>query len=509
MKKINYDNKIWILLIVSFLVRAFFASTIELGNDEVYYRIFGLYPELSYFDHPPLTAWLIRLTTMGSEHASELMTRFGAIVIGTINTYLAYLIVRRGRRGYIAALMYTASIYCSIIVGTFILPDSPLSLFWHLSLWAFDRALPRAEGFDHRKIIIAGFTVGLAMLAKYTGAYLWVGAICYLLMYNRACFKQWSLWVAMLISAIMFMPVLVWNFDNDWISFTFHGARVTTDTSINWLYFMREFVGGIFYNNPINYAIIAVAIIVVSQGKVVIRNFALTLWLSIPITVIFLIVSLTRETLPHWASPAFFSLILMSSGYLDTLKRGVRWAYISVSFNVLVMVVGYAQINYGIINLSNPTDTQEGRMGRSDFSLDTYGWTQGGEKFAQLYARDTLTGLMPVGASVLQYRWDDASHVDHYFALPLGLKVKTTGDLIDTHYYEWVTRYRGGLNRGEDAYLIIPSRSYDRDKEQQIAGLFADQLPADTIKIVRSGQHVMNFYVYRLKDYTGEKPDEK
>ncbi|MBX9785635.1 MAG: hypothetical protein K2X48_20315 [Chitinophagaceae bacterium] len=43
--------------------------------------------------------------------------------------------IKNERAGWYAALLFTASVYCSIIAGTFILPDSPQLTFWRLSLW--------------------------------------------------------------------------------------------------------------------------------------------------------------------------------------------------------------------------------------------------------------------------------------------------------------------------------------------------------------------------------------
>ena len=45
-----------LLLTVAKLLAAGFAHFVE---DEAYYRLWGLYPALSYFDHPPMIGWWI------------------------------------------------------------------------------------------------------------------------------------------------------------------------------------------------------------------------------------------------------------------------------------------------------------------------------------------------------------------------------------------------------------------------------------------------------------------
>lgn len=510
-KETPYKRQLFVLLAISAVVRLIFASAIELGNDEVYYRIFGLFPDWSYFDHPPLVAWIIRLTTMGSSLAGEVWVRLSSVIIGTVNTWLIFGITRQitnnDRTGFIAALLYTASIYGSIIVGTFILPDTPLSLFWLATLAIFVRILPNPSCKNaDRLMLTAGAMIGLAILSKYSGAYLWGAAGLYILLYSRAWMARWSLWVAILVSGLMTLPIVIWNLQNDFISFTFHSARVTAQTSINWLYLGRELMGGIFYNNPIVVLASWTAAIIWLKGRrdfIGKEYFRLLIIFSVPLIILFLGISITRETLPHWAAPAYFAMMIIGASYLGSLQRGVRWAYIAVTMTALVFVAGLAQINYGLLDLNTESDPR--RLGRTDFSLDTYGWRQGGEKFAKIYSRDIAMGIMPISAPVVHYGWDDAAHLDTYFALPLGLQVKTIGDTTSTHYWEWITARRGGLHAGDDMYLIVSSRWFAEPTEL-FSEDFTEISPADTIRIERRSQHVMSFYVYRMR---GLKPQSK
>lgn len=54
----SYRNPLWLLLAVSALTRLLTAAFTGLGNDEVYYINYALYPDLSHFDHPPWWAGL-------------------------------------------------------------------------------------------------------------------------------------------------------------------------------------------------------------------------------------------------------------------------------------------------------------------------------------------------------------------------------------------------------------------------------------------------------------------
>ncbi len=59
----NYRRNTLLLILVATIVRMIVAGTIELGNDEVYYRLYADPLQWNYFDHPPMVGWLIRLST--------------------------------------------------------------------------------------------------------------------------------------------------------------------------------------------------------------------------------------------------------------------------------------------------------------------------------------------------------------------------------------------------------------------------------------------------------------
>ena len=110
------------------MVRCITASCIELGNDEVYYRMYAQHLQWNYFDHPPMLGWLIRFTTANLFLDNEFFIRLGAIVSAAITTWLIFLSGKKlsnDYTGFLATAIYTAAIYGSIIAGTFILPDSP------------------------------------------------------------------------------------------------------------------------------------------------------------------------------------------------------------------------------------------------------------------------------------------------------------------------------------------------------------------------------------------------
>src|SRR5262245_9288354 len=80
---------LWILIACSAVVRLIGAYSLGLGNDEAYHFLYAAHPALSYYDHPPMMAWveMASLALAGNIHAAW-APRIGFIVIFAGSTWL-------------------------------------------------------------------------------------------------------------------------------------------------------------------------------------------------------------------------------------------------------------------------------------------------------------------------------------------------------------------------------------------------------------------------------------
>src|SRR5262249_44146526 len=108
-------------------------------------------------------------------------------------------------------------------LGFFMSPDAPLFAAWAGCLYSLERAL--VEG-NRRAWWWAGIWLGLGMLSKYSIALLGAGALVFILIDRQS--RRWLFraepYKAAIVSAILFSPVLLWNFQNNWISFVFQSS---------------------------------------------------------------------------------------------------------------------------------------------------------------------------------------------------------------------------------------------------------------------------------------------
>jgi hypothetical protein len=500
----NIYRALRVLILASFAIRAVAAGLIEFSNDEVYYWTYALFPDLSHFDHPPMVGWVIQLFTLNLHFSGEFFIRLGAVIFGTVNIYLMFLIGKKIRdplTGLYAAFLFTGSLYCSVITGIFIMPDTPQVLFWLLSLLLLLHALPDKQlSRNSRKMMLAaGVTIGLAMLSKYHSVFLLAGAFLYILFFNRRWLIAKESWLAFAIVILLFLPVILWNRENAFISFTFHENRVGyIRTGIRWDYFLSEIAGEFFYNNPVNVILILVSFFAFLRGQKFIgkENLRILLFVSLPLALVFIGFSLYRRTLPHWTGPAYLGFMLLAASYLSwrteisSRKKLLPLPVIlSVSLFLLVIIFGTGQIRWGWIRF--------GSHASDDFSVQLYGWKQLGKKADGVMKKDAEEGRMPATAPILSFRWFPAANLDYYVATPAGRKVYAIGTIERIHKYYWINCRRGDLLKGSDAYYIGLSDQFS-NPDQLYGHLFDSIAPPDTIHIFRGTEKIREAYIYRM-----------
>lgn len=500
-----------ILILGSLIIRAFFAAFLEFGNDEVYYWTYALFPDFSHFDHPPMVGYLIQYTSINLMLDSEFWIRLGSLIFGALNTYLIYMIgksLKDPLTGFYAALLYTASIYAFVIAGIFILPDTPQLTFWMLTIYFLLNSITMEVSTKAAKnLLLAGVTTGLALLSKYTSVFLLSGVFLYLIMFNRQWFRTWQLYAAAVIALIFFLPVFIWNYSNDFISFTFQSDRVGIfEAGLRGDFFFTELGGQMLYNNPINFVLGAIAIIAFYRGKKILGKHEghLLLMIALPLIFLFLFIALFRHTLPHWTGPAWTTIIILSAAYLREIgirnkKDKLVPPLVSSSLGLLaiVLILGVSQVKGGM--LFHDEGNRPENIGERDVSLDMYGWRQLSKEFTLILEEEKQKENIDPYSPFISSRWFPAANIDYYLASPHDIEVLGLGSMDALHKYIWITEERGGFSPGLDAWFLTVSRDF-RDPLKMYGKYFEEVELAYTVPIYRNGKHVMNAFFYYLKD---------
>ena len=114
-----------------------FISSLPLHSDEAYYWLWSKKLGLSYYDHSPMVAYFIKLTTLFSD--SEIYVRFSSIIVTVVISVLLWKLVMKLFNNETLASASIVILHCMTILFTasvIITPDTPVFLFLSLATYS-------------------------------------------------------------------------------------------------------------------------------------------------------------------------------------------------------------------------------------------------------------------------------------------------------------------------------------------------------------------------------------
>ena len=347
-----------LLLALVFAIRLFLGSDVPLAFGESYYLASVRQLDWSWFDQPPLTLWVIGLTQRLFGEDSWLLLRLPQLVFFLLLGWRVYAFTARvygGRAGFLALLLLELAAVFGMTAGWLLQPDALFFLLWWLAVEATWRAL-RQGGWG--RWLLAGFLLGLTLLAKYPGILLGVGAFAYLLASGRD--RGWLLrpqpYVAAGIALVMQAPVLLWNWRHDWISFAFQGGRAVDSGGLDWERFFGAIAGQAIWVMPWVWIVLVLSLAKsfrpASLRTVEERDPGLFLAVAaLPTLVLFTLVALWSPIGRHfhWQAPGYLLLLPLAGRLLDrglashrVLARVWIAASVALSVTLLTLLWGHA-----------------------------------------------------------------------------------------------------------------------------------------------------------------------
>ncbi|MGZ3754347.1 MAG: ArnT family glycosyltransferase [Mucilaginibacter sp.] len=510
----SYRRKLSWLIAITTILRVIIASTQELGNVEAYYWVLATRLQTNYFDHPPIVAWLIRLTTANLLIHNELFVRLGAIIAAAICTWLIFKIsslLAGEKAGWYTAVLYSTSVYSGINIAAFILPDSPQMVFWLAALYTLLKLIQLQPG-DSKLTLhwcMFGLLSGLCIMCKVHGAFLWVGALSYLLIYDRNVFRSRAVYYAVGITLLIVLPILLWNLQNSFITYKFHSSRITlTGNGINLLRFIKQSFQMAFSTGPVHIFLIGIALYQIIRGKLPFdkNSTRLLLLCSLPLISILGVISIFREVYPHWPGPALTTLLILPGAYLaanaGTSTRFPRWLKAAIIYACVIGLIEVAIVRYTPGTISKEKEGM--KVGADDPTIDMYGWETAATKFDSLYRDDVAKKIMPVNCPIAITNYYPGAHIDYYIASHTGQQVVGLGAIYDLHQYYWLNKTKRPLRKGDDAYYIIPSDIFTYQTFNKVLDNFQRYDFALSFPVYRSGFICKAYYILRLKGYKGK-----
>jgi 4-amino-4-deoxy-L-arabinose transferase-like glycosyltransferase len=342
---------------------------LDLSPDEAHYWEWSRRLDLSYYSKGPMIAYLIRLgTSLFGETVFGI--RIMAIIFSTLSSIVLYYFGKRvfdDRTGLLSAILIQV-IPLFAVYGVIFTIDSPLIFFWTLSLYLFWEVINQPEPSSSKARIqwsMLGLSVGLGLLTKYSMAFFYPCALIFLFISNekRKILLTKGPYIALIISVLVFSPVIIWNANHDWVTLkhTAGQAHIVEGIQISPMSFL-EFVGAQFgVITPLLFVLMIASLMQLRREK----EGSFLFWFSVPVIGFFLLKSIHGKVQANWALPAYVTgIVAYAASSLRKFSHDGKWGKIvtavalAIAF-IITSVAHYPEILNFPVNL-DPTSRLSG-----------------------------------------------------------------------------------------------------------------------------------------------------
>lgn len=308
---------------------------IDIHYEEAQYWVWSQNSSLSYLTKGPFIAkaiaiseWVFGHGYLGLKFLSFDAYAATAIVLGVCS----YLISEEKTALYLGVLftLFSPAIFALGGVAT---TDIFIFLFWSLCLMGYIKFLKTK---NEKWFYLIGFGVGFGVLTKLSIILFPLSVLIYFAVSEyRIYFRSVTLYKAMLVALILGLPILIWNYQNNWVSVQHEFGHLVSDnptTNPEVLFFtlLITIPSVLFVLNKKFYQF--------TQGKLVQPILIPTLF----VLIFFLFKSIAGKIQLNWAIPLFISLIPIVSAFLSKL----RFKYLILNFTGIILLFIFSNINF-------------------------------------------------------------------------------------------------------------------------------------------------------------------
>ncbi len=319
------------------LFATLYNAFLPLHGDEAYYWLWSRRLQAGYYDHPPMIALLIALSNFVSQ--SEWGVRLVNVLSMSVAAWVVFVLLERlkdARTGLWGVVIFESVVL--VQAGyTITTTDSPLILFWALSLWSTYNVITRARTSD---FMLTGLFVGAMMMSKYTAVLYILALALFVVWRRRDLLADLRTWLAVFIAAAVVSPLLWWNYEHGWISFLFQLHHGGGSDHIAWNYF-TELIGaqfGVFtpvFAGVLFYFLIKTRLFYDDE-----RLFFFALMTAVPL-LFFLYKSLHVHIELNYTAPAYVSGTIVTA-YILAVRGMKKTFYIGTAVALFLSLVARA-----------------------------------------------------------------------------------------------------------------------------------------------------------------------
>ncbi len=312
-----------ILLVIN-LVQSFFT---ELIFDEGYYWYYSQQMAWGYFDHPPMVALFIKISSLFFN--GELGVRFVSCILSAANILVLWLMIDHPKKNEYITQFFVLVFSMTLLnaYGFFTLPDTPLLFFTSCFLLTYKRFLKQQTWLN---TLLLGVLMAALMYSKYHA----VLVILFVFLSNLKLVKNKYAWFSVLIALLCYAPHFYWLFDHDFVSIKYHLYERP-----NGAYSFEKYTLGFFVNLiaifGLTFPFIYYALYKTKSTNLF--NRAL-LFLTYGVIIFFFISSFNRRVQTQWVIIICIPLVVLVYNYMLKDANVLKWIYRLGILNIIIIL---------------------------------------------------------------------------------------------------------------------------------------------------------------------------
>jgi hypothetical protein len=318
-----------VFLAVWMIINLIQAAFVDLHADEAYYWMYSRFLDWGYFDHPPMVALFIRAGDAIS--ASPLGLRLFTVLSSTVLVYVLWQILKPYGDNIKLFVLLFGSVVLFHVYGFITTPDAPLALFTILFFYIYQR-------YEQEDRLLWAALLALVIACLLYSKYHAILVLFFTVISNLKLLRRGSFWMVVAASALLFLPHIWWQVQNNYPSFYYHVIdrsasfykySFTTDYLIAQLALAGPLVGWFLYRSAL--------LLKSSDGFVRTLKFN-----CYGIFGFFLLSTLKGRVEAHWTLPAMLCLFMLA--YIALADKPVakwfeRLAIINIGLVVLTRII--------------------------------------------------------------------------------------------------------------------------------------------------------------------------
>lgn len=312
------------LVFIINLIQSYFTDLIF---DEAYYWYYAQNMAWGYFDHPPMVALMVKLSSFLFD--GELGVRFVSCLLSVGTLFFLWLLIDNPKKNKYVWHFFVLCFSMTLLnaYGFFTLPDTPLLFFTTVFLYAYKKFIISPS-------VIIAIVLGLTMSALMYSKYHAVLMIVFVLLSNLKLLTNKFAWLAVFVALLGYVPHFLWLYDNDFVSIQYHLFERP-----NRAYDFNDFTVGFFLNLLALFGLtffwIYKALLKTKSNNLFNRSL---LFLTYGTLIFFFLSSLDRRVQTQWMIVISISLAVIAFNYMLENENARKWIFRMGLVNIILLI---------------------------------------------------------------------------------------------------------------------------------------------------------------------------